>query len=65
MADDADRAQQDADVYAANLETAFELEEGTRGICWACEEPSQRLIQGKCAPCRDKALRNAQRTSYR
>jgi hypothetical protein len=54
MADDADRAQQDTEVYMSNLKTNYEIPQGKAGDCEICGEWYGRLIQGICAPCRDK-----------
>lgn len=54
MADDADRAQQDADVYARALKTEFNLPKGIEGDCGSCGEFSLRLINNKCAECRQE-----------
>lgn len=53
MADEADRAQQDQEVYESRRKTNFELEKGEEGICIECDLPSPRLIKGVCAPCRE------------
>lgn len=31
----------------------FVLPTGAPGECWDCGESSPRLVQGRCAPCRD------------
>jgi len=45
---DRDRALEAARKAAANIPT------GTDGDCDLCGEHSMRLVQGACAPCRDK-----------
>ena len=56
MADDVDfaneRAQQELErrIAAARMD----LREGVEGECDLCGEWSGRLIDGACAPCRDK-----------
>lgn len=62
MADDADRAQQDTEVYLRNMKTNYELPQGKPGDCEECGEPSKRLIGGLCAPCRDRIQRYRDRT---
>lgn len=56
MADDADRAQVDLDMYqqALSNKKPFVLEPGEAGECDLCGEESPRLVNGHCAPCRDK-----------
>jgi hypothetical protein len=54
MADDADivgdrMLLDDAQIHAIR----YEIPAGTAGICRQCEEPSPRLIAGRCAFCRD------------
>jgi len=56
MTDEIDRAQQreqedrDRAIAAASRDFA----PGTPGDCDLCGEHSMRLVQGACAPCRDK-----------
>ena len=63
MADDADRALADAEIYETNMNkkydtsdpnTGYKIPEGKPGICDLCGEWSARLIDGACASCRDK-----------
>ena len=61
MADIADRAQQDIELYQTAMRTAYELPAGEPGTCVECEEPSARLIGGLCATCRDLRERTARR----
>lgn len=50
-----DRAELDtANLIAAARAKAATMEEGTPGDCDLCGEWSGRLINGYCAPCRDK-----------
>lgn len=54
------------DLTATNIETiesaaiarirerAAKIEKGVAGICSRCEEHSERLVRGACAPCRDR-----------
>lgn len=58
MADVADRAQQDIELYQASLQTAYEIPPGNPGVCVECDEPSPRLINGLCAVCRDLRARS-------
>lgn len=56
MTDEIDRAQQreqeDRDRAIANA--AHDISKGSPGDCDFCGEHSMRLIEGACAPCRDK-----------
>lgn len=59
MADDADRAQVDIDKLAISdvervRSRAALIPKGEPGECKMCEEHSLRLVNGHCAPCRDK-----------
>jgi hypothetical protein len=56
MTDDADRADQEIERHLAEaLRTARKpIPEGTPGDCDLCGEWSARLVNGACAPCRDK-----------
>ena len=33
---------------------AAKIPKGVHGVCWSCDEWSQRLVQGACATCRDR-----------
>jgi hypothetical protein len=60
MADEADQAQERMDFeLAIKLKAAgsYHLPEGVAGDCDLCGEWSGRLIDGECAPCRDKYAR--------
>lgn len=54
--DDIDRAQERAltDTAAAIAKAARDIQPGEPGECDLCGEESGRLINGACAPCRDK-----------
>ena len=56
--DDADRAQQDAEVIeqaaSKRRQEPYMLDPGYSGGCEYCGEFSKRLINGFCAPCRDR-----------
>lgn len=56
MADDIDRAQarEQADRESAIRAAAKPLPAGKPGPCDLCGEESMRLIEGACAPCRDR-----------
>jgi hypothetical protein len=59
MADDADSAQDELDrVYDVAKQhfskLASEIPAGEPGECERCGEFSLRLVEGACAPCRDK-----------
>jgi hypothetical protein len=56
MADEADRANDYAQLAteAAIRSNRKELQPGAPGDCELCGEWSGRLINGACAPCRDK-----------
>lgn len=56
MADDVDKAQEmiDAALHNKIEETRVELLPGKPGDCEVCGEWSGRLVNGICAPCRDK-----------
>lgn len=50
-----DREQQDtANALAAVRTAAAKIPEGTKGDCDLCGEFTMRLVEGACAPCRDK-----------
>jgi hypothetical protein len=54
--DDIDRAQQreQEDRDRAISAAARDIPAGSPGECDLCGEHSMRLVQGACAPCRDK-----------
>lgn len=54
--DEVDRAQQAAEIELENRISAArgEIKAGVAGECDLCGEYSSRLINGACAPCRDK-----------
>ncbi len=54
--DDIDRAQERAlyDTANAIARAARDIQPGEPGECDLCGEQSGRLINGACAPCRDK-----------
>lgn len=57
--DDADRAQVDEDMQEdakarRRASTTYEIPKGEPGDCDMCGEWSARLIDGVCAPCRDR-----------
>jgi hypothetical protein len=56
MADDADMAGDDMDVWLPRAieATRADIQPGVAGECELCGEWSGRLIGGACAPCRDK-----------
>ena len=56
MADDADRVTENIERQMARIELAvrYNLPKGKAGDCDICGEWSGRLINGACAPCRDK-----------
>ena len=59
MADDADRAQININKLGASdidkvRTRASLIPVGEPGECKMCEEHSLRLVNGYCAPCRDK-----------
>lgn len=56
MADAADKANDLQEQHLANAIDAArgELKSGKPGDCELCGEYSTRLINGACAPCRDK-----------
>lgn len=56
MADDIDRAQEriETELEAAIKAARGDIPPGKQGECDLCGEWSGRLIQGVCAPCRDK-----------
>jgi hypothetical protein len=62
MPDEIDLAQE-REYIATNSainqvrEQAARIEPGTPGCCYLCGEWSPRLIQGACAPCRDRYKR--------
>jgi hypothetical protein len=58
MTDDADRAQATAEQLEALQKRApYVLAAGVPGDCQTCGEWSGRLVEGMCAPCRDRLLR--------
>lgn len=55
MADDVDRAQEHIErEEAARKPQPYRLPAGQPGECDMCGEVSGRLIEGVCAPCRDR-----------
>jgi len=59
-ADDAnDRIATETEIAIRN--TACEVPPGYPGECDTCGEHSSRLIQGMCAPCRDKYMHKFRR----
>ena len=57
MPDDIDAAQEREEELrreALAKHTGFQLEAGTQGDCDLCSRWSGRLIQGACAPCRER-----------
>jgi hypothetical protein len=54
--DEIDRAQQreEEDRARAISAAAHEIPTGMPGECDLCGEHSMRLVEGACAPCRDK-----------
>lgn len=64
MADEADVSdvRQEAQTSGRINEirrAAAEIPEGEPGECWHCGEWSGRLVDGACAPCRDRFARMA------
>lgn len=59
MADDIDRAQENMEIEtaAAIIAARKPIPEGVPGKCRDCLEYSQRLVGGRCAPCRDNVIR--------
>ena len=55
MSDDVDDAQAISDLFLANSIAAARggLEPGVPGECPECGEDSLRLVENKCASCRD------------
>lgn len=58
MADEADlandrRDQEGAALIAAVRATAATIPAGEPGDCYECGDPMPRLVNGRCAPCRD------------
>lgn len=53
MADDADRAQRDTEQYEAAIPRNYEIPKGGAGECVECGGHSPRIVNGRCAPCRD------------
>lgn len=49
-----DRLQHDIDRRVEEVRKKAELDPGTPGECELCGEWSGRLINGACAPCRDR-----------
>lgn len=58
--DDADRAQEkiDRDIADAIARNSADIMPGKPGDCDDCGHWSGRLIEGLCAPCRDRLLKN-------
>lgn len=61
MADEIDQATENADSFRDSLvdtarRAARAIPEGEPGICSECLLYSKRLVEGECAPCRDKGL---------
>lgn len=56
MADEIDRTQARLEAEMARLlpPLGYELPPGAPGECEMCGEWSGRLVDGACAPCRDK-----------
>lgn len=59
MADDLDKAQEYMDFLSARdialvQRAALNIPKGEPGECQRCGEDSPRLVNGVCAPCRDK-----------
>lgn len=55
MADEVDRAQEHIErEEAARKPAPYRLPPGVPGECDMCGETSGRLIEGVCAPCRDR-----------
>lgn len=59
MADDADNAADKIGRYLESVtkraqEAASLIPAGVAGECDLCGEDSPRLVEGACAPCRDK-----------
>ena len=66
MADEVDIAQEREELERQAILAArpkSELDPGTPGDCDDCGEWSGRLVEGVCAPCRDRAERRT-RTLY-
>ena len=60
MADEADIAQHQEENHrqaALSKRQPYELPKGTPGDCDLCGNWSGRLVDGECAPCRDKYKR--------
>ena len=59
MADQADLAQQQAEIDEAMAprRPPYVLPPGVPGDCELCGEWTSRLIDGACAPCRDRSRR--------
>ncbi|RSU21221.1 conjugal transfer protein TraR [Sphingomonas koreensis] len=55
MADLADLAQRNSEVFteAAIFAARVPVAAGVAGICSDCGDDTLRLIDGKCAPCRE------------
>ena len=49
-----ERSQIATDAKVAAIRAKEEIEPGRRGACDFCGEHSGRLIDGACAPCRDR-----------
>ncbi len=58
MSDDvdiaSDRTQLAIDAKLQEISDAAKLDPGTEGDCELCGEWTSRLIDGACAPCRDR-----------
>lgn len=61
MADDADRAQQDQEIYDARVSYKYNIPKGVPGDCDECGEFSPRLIGNTCPQCRDRIARCRER----
>ena len=54
MADEADRASEISEVFhRAAMSSIRAVPVGEPGACRECEEDMPRLVNGRCAPCRD------------
>lgn len=62
MADEADKASEITDAYlgAAVRRACQPVPIGVPGECDECGEYSQRLVEDRCAPCRDEIARDIQ-----
>lgn len=54
--DEIDRATEYYEkALEANIEAARKpIPEGKPGVCYLCDEEKERLVNGACAPCREK-----------